>query len=501
MRFNPNLLLPRWGMCFLVLLITGCGGSGDTVVDTNEVPNNNPPPATPTKSIEGGGIISRFGAGFRSVTVNAKTFDTTSTTLTVTIDGETATLQDLDVGDAVVIQATTDDDGVTSVADAIVADSLVEGPIASGSLDAVNQTFVVLGQTVLVQAGTLFDDSIVPSSFDGLNEGDSVEVHGVFDANGQIIASRIEANPANELEVNGTISNLDAAGFTFNINSQVVDYASAVLDDFSNGGPMNGDLVEVEGTTLGSNGELIAVSVELKNPMFTGDDGDLAEIEGFVTRFVSETDFDVAGLPVTTNAQTQYEDGTAADLALNVRVEVEGDLNASGVLVAREVEFKTGEEEAEVEISATINSIDATTNTLDVLGITVNVTPSTRLEDKSDADVRPFNISDLNLGDFVEIEGFEDPIGSQQVTAVSLERDDNENEVELAGFVESVADPEFVILGITCRTDAGTEFRDANDQPISAAQFFSGLTQGALAECEGLENAGLIVAEEVELEN
>ena len=151
---------------------------------------------------------------------------------------------------------------------------------------------------------------------------------------------------------------------------------------------MNGDFVEVEGTMLGPNDELIATSVELENPMFNGDDGDLAEIEGFITRFVSDADFDVAGLPVTTNAQTVFEDGTAADLALNVRVEVEGELDASGVLVAEEVEFKTAEDQAEIEISATINSIDAANNTLDVLGITVVVTPATRLEDGSDADVR-----------------------------------------------------------------------------------------------------------------
>ena len=99
------------------------------------------------------------------------------------------------------------------------------------------------------------------------------------------------------------------------------------------------------------------------------------------------------------------------------------------------------------------------------------------------------------------LKGFEDPIGSQQVTAVSLERDDNENEVELEGFVESVSDPEFVILGVTCQTDANTEFRDANDQAISATEFFSSLTQGALASCDGLENGGVIVVEEAELED
>ena len=237
MKFLQYFLSPRSGVLVFFLLLGGCGGSDsvDSVVDVNEVPNNTPPPAT-TKSIEGGGIISRFGAGFRSVTVNAKTFDTTSASLTVTINGQAATLQDLNVGDSVIVLASTDDDGVTSVADSIAADSLVEGPITAGSLDAANQTFMVLGQTVVVQSGTLFDDDIMPSSFEGLSDGDFVEVYGTVNADGQIIASRIEDNDPNEFEINGIISNLDAATFTFSIGNQVVDYSSATLDDFSANG-------------------------------------------------------------------------------------------------------------------------------------------------------------------------------------------------------------------------------------------------------------------------
>ena len=68
-------------------------------------------------------------------------------------------------------------------------------------------------------------------------------------------------------------------------------------------------------------------------------DRDEVEIEGYVTRFRSIEDFHVAGQPVTTNAQTRFENGNAGDLAVGVRVEVEGFLNAESLLVAREVEF------------------------------------------------------------------------------------------------------------------------------------------------------------------
>lgn len=62
-----------------------------------------------------------------------------------------------------------------------------------------------------------------------------------------------------------------------------------------------------------------------------------------ITRFASKTDFDVAGRKVTTNTSTRYESGTENDLALNARVEVEGSLDAAGLLlVAAKIEFRKG---------------------------------------------------------------------------------------------------------------------------------------------------------------
>ena len=43
-------------------------------------------------------------------------------------------------------------------------------------------------------------------------------------------------------------------------------------------------------------------------------------------------------------AQTVYENGSSADLAVDRKVEVEGSINASGVLVAESIEFQTSAE-------------------------------------------------------------------------------------------------------------------------------------------------------------
>ncbi|HZD52896.1 MAG TPA: DUF5666 domain-containing protein, partial [Woeseiaceae bacterium] len=132
-----------------------------------------------------------------------------------------------------------------------------------------------------------------------------------------------------------------------------------------------------------------------------------------------------------------------------------------------------------------------------MLGVEVRVTASTRVEDQSNAKVEPFSLADIAAGDYVEVRGFEDAEG---VVATLLEREDLDDKVELRGFVESVAAPELVILGITIQTGAGTEFRDATDALIDAATFF-GQAEGTLVDVDGTLSAGVIVADAVELEN
>jgi len=65
------------------------------------------------------------------------------------------------------------------------------------------------------------------------------------------------------------------------------------------------------------------------------------ELEGVITRFVSATDFTVNRQVVMTDVNTQFEDGSARNLAQNVLVEVEGEINALGILVAKEVSIKS----------------------------------------------------------------------------------------------------------------------------------------------------------------
>ena len=480
----------KWIILSVVFALAACSGGGGS-----DTPVVNPPPPPPVGGIGRTGVAQGPISTFGSVVVNGVRYDTSSAAFTV--NGLSGSQDDLRVGQVITVSGTIDDNGVDGNADEVNFDDNVKGPIQS--IDLGTSQIVVLGQTVLVNPETSFDDSINPASIDGLSVDDIVEVSGLVDASGRITATRIEFKPVGtEFEVLGIVSAHSAANLQFNINDLVVDYSGATLDNFSGGQISDGDFVEAKGLTLNGNGQLVATRVELKNGLPGVADGVHIEIQGFITRFASATDFDVTGLPVTTTANTVYEGGDAADLGLNIKVEVEGDVDANGLLVATKVDIRRAKA---VRATANVDSVNAGANSLVLLGITVSVDALTRLEDKSSADMRPLTLADINAGDYIEVRGGEFPAGSGAILATILERDDLDPDTILQGFVETISDPSFTILGVTIQTDGGTIFRDVDNSVMSATDFFNQLAPNSLIKAKGSEISDTVIsAQEVEFE-
>ena len=372
----------------LAASLSGCGGSsgGGPIAAPNPPPP--PPPPPPSGGIARCGIAVGPIDGFGSIILNDRTFDTDNATFIV--DDQPGTEDDLAVGYIVALHAELNDNGITGIADMIVFDDNVEGPIES--IDVPGNSLVVLGQMVRVTSSTSFDSLIVPNTIEGLAVGNIVQVSGFATASGEISATRIEPRAnTTQFEVRGIVAALDANNSTFMINDLLVDFSNAVLEDFPGGVINNGDEVEAKGgTALGGAGELLATNVELEGLPVTFEEGDGGEYEGLITRFVDAADFDVAGLPVTTDANTVFEGGVAADLGLNVKVQVEGDLDAQGVLVADVVEIREG---SNVAIEAPVEAVDAAAGTVVLLGITVETDTETRFEDQSGAAVNDFSLA------------------------------------------------------------------------------------------------------------
>jgi cytoskeletal protein CcmA (bactofilin family) len=470
------------------ITVAGCGGGGSSGGDPVVIP---PPEPPPIGGIEGTGLAVGVISGFGSVIVNGVRYDTSDATITV--DDSPGNESDLAVGQVIVLRGSIDDNGTTGTADTIDFDAEVEGPIASIAADG--QSFAVLGQSVSADADTVYDDSLVLP----LQVGDEVEISGFRQSDGTILATRIEPqSPGSELEVKGTVGNLDAASLVFDLGTLTVDYSSATLEDFPGAEIREGDPVEVHGTSFNAQNQLEATRVEFEDESLGGEDGEHAEIEGLVTRFVSSADFDVSGQAVVTNASTEFEGGTAADLGLDVKVEVEGDFDASLVLVADKVEIKTA---SNVRIETTVDDVDAEAGTVTVFGgLLIKTGSGTQFEDSSDIDLERFSVSDINIGDFLEIRGAENPANSGEVLASRLERNDPDPDSRMRGIVASVSRPGIVVLGVDIDT-SGAQFRDENEQSMTADQFFDRLNAGDAIQVDGTWNGSMLVADEVEFES
>jgi hypothetical protein len=312
-------------------------------------------------SCSSGGGIGGTGAagvtvgpisGFGSIVVNDVHFDISDAT--VTVQGAAGDPNDpnlgLKLGMVVVVRGEFSGDGLTGVATSVDFEDNLEGPVES--VDVPGNQFTVLQHTVIVNTSTVFDGL---AAFGDLVKGNMVEVSGPVDATGAIVASRVEKKgetfaEVGELEIKGFVSSLDDVAKTFNLGSLQVNYSAVQADDLPDGGLTDGLYVEVKSTQAPSGGTIAASEIELQEP-FTdslGSEGDHVEVEGFVTDFSSiDQPFRVNGVPVQATTATQYEHGLPGGVANGVRLEVEGDLDADGVLVADKVEFEDGGDEAE----------------------------------------------------------------------------------------------------------------------------------------------------------
>lgn len=484
----------------LALLIAGCGGGSS---GSSGTPGTGTPPPTngdPTSGIDRGGIMFGSITSFGSIVVGGVRYDVDDATITV--NGALASQSSLDVGDVVFVVGEIDDDTQTGIARSVSSEDVLEGLV--DSIDLVTGELRVLEQTVLVTADTTFDDDFFPRSLDAVQVGDQVEISGFIAADGRIVASRIERDDdADDFEITGFVTNLDTSAQFFEINDLVVDYGGAILDDFPSSGIADGDLVEVEGARFES-GTLFADEIDFEGARarlacdeFDDDDCGM-ELEGYISRLNSATSFDVDGFPVMLTSTTVFEDGSSADLALNVKVEVNGFVDADGVLVAGKVEFE--DDDRPIEIEARVQAVDAAAEVITLLGIGVQINTRTRFEDFSSSATLPFRVSDIRVGDYLKVVGVPHDGTGAAVLATKIEREDDDDGVELQGFVEGIAEPAFTILGVTIETTVDTEF-DTDDGDVSQAQFFAILREGDLVEVEGTQVSDrAIVADDVELE-
>ncbi len=463
----------------LTLMVAACGDSDSFT----------PPAQPPVDAID----VVTVGpiTGFGSVISNGTVFGSDSAT--VFVDGEPGTVGDLRVGMIVSIRGEIDISSGTALASEIRFGVDVEGPISS--LDTANRRFVVLGKTVLVDELTVFDEA----TFDTLAVGNVVRVSGQFRSEERIQATHVhrianEYQAGMHMHVKGEVENLDIGNQTFSLGGQVCDYSGAALE-LGGADLADGLYVEVTSTTPIGNGDMILDRIQAKDrdrdrDHLCSSDCDF-ELEGFITAFVSATEFEVDGQPVTTVETTEYVNGTVDSLALDVKVKVDGTLDANGVLVADRIVFCLP---SLIEIEADLEAFDVDTGTLTLLGLEIATDEFTLFRDHSAAGMSAFGFDDLAIGDRLEVRAYSN---NTSIVATRVERDDADDSVSLKAPVDEINRPSITLLGITATSDQDTVFQNAVYKVIDAETFFGLVEIGDIVKTEGTWDGAAISAEQM----
>ena len=314
---------------FILLFLLSCGSGGETQLAGG--------------GIGGTGVIVGAISAFGSVVVNDVTIATDNATITV--NGDPASANDLKIGMIVEVKGQFEADGITGTADSIVYDKDLQGPISNiAVIDDRTKELTVLGQTVVIdRTQTRFDEPAI--SFDTVAIDDVIEVSGLVDSNAVFRATWIKlADNPDEFEVKGMIRMLDQNNETFMINDLIVDYRNADTSELPGGVPQDDQFVSATGKQIGPSGELIADAVVPDEMQPQASEGDYAKIEGFITSVDPSSEyvleFEVDRWSVAVTDQTVFENGSLSDIQPDKNVEVEGKVNASGLLVAERILFQ-----------------------------------------------------------------------------------------------------------------------------------------------------------------
>ncbi|WP_290874316.1 DUF5666 domain-containing protein [Aquabacterium sp.] len=369
----------------LALVACGGGGGGSTSATTSSS-------GTATAASYSGTV-----SGLGSIVVNGVRFSTTGAT---TVDGDDPRLSHssaFTLGSTVTVSGTVDDSTSTGQASTVTVHGGVRGSVSA--VDTTAQTLTVSGQTIQVDANTVFEglngatfNLTVIQTLLAASTPVYVEVYGVADANNVILASRIERKSAlaSGYAVLGTVAALDTTAKTFSLTLRsgtvvTVDYSAGEL--LPTGVTLaNGAVVRVRSATnpdtLASGATLSASKVIVKvQKQSVG----AAKLRGAVTA-ISGTTWSIGDVSVDVSQSPVLEGFTAlSDVVVGTVVKVKGNY-VNSVLVATKVEsegYESRDNAGGVKLYGVVSNATAASGsslaTFDVQGVTVSIASGSSL--------------------------------------------------------------------------------------------------------------------------
>lgn len=310
------LLITTW------LALSGCGagegGTGGTGL-------------TEEQRVVSYGVITNVADN--EITVQNTRFATSGAV--IQLNKQTVTTTDLKTGMVASVEGTRTTPQNTAIANRVDLNDTISGPITEVRED---NSVVVLGHVIKFDDDTHYKND---GSAQSLSTGKQISVMGFLSADGEIKATFINSDDADSSQsVSGYISAVDKDNFTFTVGSLTIDYiSSSSIDSEMRDQLAVGLLVEIEGIMDGNSGKFIAHEIEFAKVNRTDDLEDIeAEVEGFISSKLSDTEFVIQGSTVKVTADTRYDHGSASTIQAGVKAHVKGVLR-NGVIEAQRIEF------------------------------------------------------------------------------------------------------------------------------------------------------------------
>jgi len=350
----------------LLLVLTACGGGVET------------------GGTGAGAYVQGPITGFGSVIVAGVRFDDSCSNCIEDADGTRRSRDDLRLGMMVEVESgPIGDDGsggrvATATRVRLVSELL--GPVTE-AFNTAESRIAVLGQPVQLTPATVVDGVLGGAA--SLRVDDVVEVFGFSAEMDGYVATRIErrSSAPDSYRVRGQVRDLDRMANTMRIGVQGFDLTTTGVP----AGLDNDQFVRLAVRTQQVGGRWPVVSVAIEDR--SAGDHDEAEVEGLISAFTNAATFSVNGVRV--DARNAI---APAGLAVGVRVKVRG-RSLAGVLMAASVEIHDDDDvfSEGVDIRDVIATVDATTQTFTLRGITVfygGVAPN-QFEHGTAADLAP----------------------------------------------------------------------------------------------------------------
>ena len=330
----------------------------------------------------------------QNVSVNGIQFGTGNSN--IMINGNSGTSTDLRMGQIVTLRGNAS--GANGTASTVVFNNEMTGPITSVSAVAASNgtgvvssaTFTMFGQTVKVDGNTLFESDNVDIT--NLQSGSVVEVSGMPDGQGTLIATFINTQPTTTLyNVRGSVSNLSGSTFTLTPNTNgnpltvtlgpgVTITKTGVTVSGATGGTGSGGTVttvtgtSVSGTTSGGTGGTVT------NVTGTSVSGTTSGGTGGTVTNVTGTSVSVTGTGAGAGGTS---DGLANGQFVDVKIDPATYTPGSTSITARSVTIETNPLPAEGDtvfiegFASNATGTNAGANFFRVDGITVNAGTNT----------------------------------------------------------------------------------------------------------------------------